>query len=283
VQAEGSGVAPGGTYVITGSGMSFTATNSGVIIGIGDIQDVINAIRTHAAGANSTMEFGNGTSTLDIGEEYAWFYNSSNAKWGLVTLKGKITSARNQYTIQIGEVFDYYGSISVTSTADIKNTAERGPWDGGNAVYIPRGYLSITGGTVSATSGTAVDNGAGTVNITGGTVSATTGTAVFSLAGTTTVSGTAKVTSANTDTRYGTIYIADGIDDYASLEMTGGTVENTSTGTGNAIRNDYTGVVSITGGTVSKTGSNKNYAVYKGGTGAVTIGPGATIVGNKNF
>jgi hypothetical protein len=378
----GGNVAPGGTYIITGSSMSFTATNGGATIGTGAIQNVINAIRTHAAGTNSTIQFGNGTTTLDIGEENVRF-NNSGGTWGAVKLTGKITSVvsnANSGTIYIDD------SVSITSAADIANSAENG-----NAIWHKStGTLSITGGTVSVTSGDAVCNyysGAvtisggtvsatsgcavvnniyGAVNITGGTVLATSGNAVYgwaesqitvsgtarvtsankntiqgticifiltstiavntsleiiggtventstgnaviapgvvSITGGTvsatsgiavygwstdtfvsiTVSGTARVTSANKDTEQGTIYLGRNIGTATNtrLEITGGMVENTSTTTGNAVRNDSSGAISVTGGTVSKAGDG-NYAVYKSGTGAVTIGAGATIVGNK--
>jgi hypothetical protein len=145
--------------------------------------------------------------------------------------------------------------------------------------------LEITGGTVRNTStgtGNAIRNAStGAVTISGGTVSATTGYAVYNYStGKIAVSGTALVTSANTNTAQGTIYLASsGTAIDVRLEITGGTVQNTSTTNGNAIRNNSTGAVSITGGTVSKAGEG-NYAVYKGGTGTVTI-TGATIVGNN--
>jgi endo-1,4-beta-xylanase len=319
ITIQAGGVAPGGTYVITGSGTSFTATNSGATIGSGAIQDVIDAIKTHAAGANSTIQFGK-DNVLDIGTSRAYF-NNSGGTWGAVKLTGKITGAvqnsPNRYntgTIYIGD------SISISSTADISNSTEYGvaiynhsdelSITGGTVsgassyAVVNTGTLSITGGTVSVTSGSAVAN-LGTVNITGGTVkatsgwavyhqsndfnatisggtvSATSGCAVYIYTGTVTVSGTAKVTSANTSSTVGTIYLRNAETATAvRLEITGGTVENTSTGTGNAVYNDSTGAVSITGGTVSKAGSG-GYAVYNGGTGAVTIGSGATIEGNR--
>jgi hypothetical protein len=125
----------------------------------------------------------------------------------------------------------------------------------------------------------------GTIKISGGTVSAKSSFAVCAVSssgnvtGTITVSGTAKVTSANTGTTSGTIVIGEGSATTTRLEITGGTVENTSATTGNAIYNDYPGAVIISGGTVSKAGDG-NYAVYNNGTGTVTIGDGATIVGN---
>jgi hypothetical protein len=232
----GGGVAPGGTYIITGSGGSLAATNSGAIIGTGFIiKEVINAIRTRAAGKDLTIQFGNGTATLDTGDGFGVEFDNIGGTWGLITLTGKITTPMG-----IG----IYDSVSVTSKADIN--ASVGISSGGS--------LTISGGTVSATFGLTVIN-FGTVNITGGTVSATSGCAVYIDYGTITVSGKAKLTSKNTDTGKGTIYNYNG-----QLKITGGTVENTSTTTGNAVYNDHYGVVSITGGTVSKAGDG-NYAV----------------------
>jgi hypothetical protein len=88
-------------------------------------------------------------------------------------------------------------------------------------------------------------------------------------------------------TREGTIYLEDGTyingarpDDTTKvlLEITGGMVENTSTTTGNAVYDIFTGAVNITGGTVSKAGSD-GYAVYHKGLGELTIGSRAKIVG----
>ena len=400
----GGDVAPGGTYIITGSGASFTATNSGATIGTGAIQDVIDGIRTHASGKDLTIQFGNGTATLDIGTAYAEF-NNSGGTWGAITLTGKITSAVNDDTI--GTIY-IVGSVSVTSKADIANTCLENYSNLGTAIYnnstgtvsitdgtvsaikgrgrglyskgtvtitggtfstaggsgvansgtltitggtflaaggsgvansgtltitggtfsattssmgeagtalLSSGTVSITGGTFSATSGRAVHNSFGTITISGGTFSATLGypvlnsngsgsvvisggtvsspgnIAVYNMyRGKITVSGTAKISSANTDISHGTIYLED-LTIYSNvtpdattvmLEITGGTVENTSATTGNAVYTRSTGAVSITGGTVSKAGDG-NYAVYKGSSPTVTIGPGATIVGNKNF
>jgi uncharacterized protein YjdB len=256
VTVTSGGGGENGTYIITGSGTSFTATNGGATIGSGAIQDVINAIRTHATGKNPTIQFGNGN-VLDIGTSTASF-NNTGGTWGLVTLTGKITSSNSSAssvgTIHIGN------SVSVTSTADIANRTENG-----YAIY---------------------NNSPGAVNITGGTVSATTGVAVYNNStGKITVSGTAKVTSANTDGLLGTIYLADNGTATAiatRLEITGGTVENTSTGSGYTVHNASSGAVSISGGTVSKAGSG-NYAVYNRGSGTVTIGAGATIVGQTKL
>jgi hypothetical protein len=114
----------------------------------------------------------------------------------------------------------------------------------------------------------------GMVTISGGTVSATTGTAVFNLGGDLFVLGTALITSANTNTSQGTIRSQN------KLEMTGGTVKNTSDTTANAIFNSSYASATITGGTVLKAGDG-NYAVYNYTGGTVTISPRAEIVGHN--
>jgi hypothetical protein len=144
------------------------------------------------------------------------------------------------------------------------------------------GAVNISGGTVSATTGTAVSNSStGAVNISGGTVSATSGRAVYASRGEITVSETTKITSANTASVDGTIYLASGVSGAAvRLEISGGTVENTANSGGNAIFNASAGAINISGGTVK--GSGSYYAIYNASTGVVTITePPAVIVGNR--
>jgi len=111
------------------------------------------------------------------------------------------------------------------------------------------------------------------VTISGGTVSATTGYAVYNdFNGKVTVSGTAKVTSANTTATQGTIYrSSSGSTTGVQIEITGGTVENT--GSGNAVYNsNYSCEVSISGGTVSAT---TGVAVYNASYGKITVSQAA--------
>jgi hypothetical protein len=125
-------------------------------------------------------------------------------------------------------------------------------------------------------------------------------------AGKITVSGTALVTSAHTNPTEGTIILFDyGSANPTRLEITGGTIENTSATTGsavcnqttravtmsggsvlatgtsaNAIRNQSTGALTVSGGTVSATGAS-GYSIYNNSTGVVTVDPAATIVGAR--
>jgi len=387
---------PTGLYIITGSDAKFTARKGSAAVGEAEkpIQDVITAIRTDAAGKAVKIQFGDGTDALNIDTASASFNNTGGA-WGLVTLSGKITGSS---IISSAGTITIAGDVSITSTADIANTAVNSnaraiysnttgaltisggtvtatsgytvynntgaltisggmlTATSGYTVYNNTGALTISGGTVTATSGYAVRNSTGTVNISGGTVSATaswgyavynqgagtvnisggsiqalttstigyavinsssgtinisggevltgvstavnnsgsgavnisggevkagTGNAVNNGQGKITVSGTStKVSSANTSATQGTIFLANnGTATAVRLEITGGTVENTSTTNGNAIRNDSTGAVTISGGTVSKAGTN-GYAVNNTSTGVVTITkPPAVITG----
>jgi hypothetical protein len=84
--------------------------------------------------------------------------------------------------------------------------------------------------------------------------------------GTITVSGTATVTSANTSTTRGTIYVSTSgaTVNTVRVAITGGKVENTASGiTGNAVYNASTGRVEISGGTISAV----TYAVQNTNTG----------------
>ena len=262
---------PAGTYIITGSGASFTAKKDGVTIGTANrpIQDIIDAVQGHAP-ASYAIKFGSGSAELDIGED------GFTLTGGTITLSGKITASGSLYVVSL------QSGASIISTADIKHTGYQGGiWNWST------GTITISGGTVSATNGTAIrNNSTGAVNITGGTVS-TTGPDTIAIAvwnqstGKITVSGTALVTSENTDASYGTIYLREG--SAAVLEITGGTVSNTSADAGirNAIYNNSNGNINISGGRVetASTKTPKEFAVNNAGGGVVTIGGGATIVG----
>jgi hypothetical protein len=280
---------PTAPYIITGSGTSFTAKRNDVTIGTANqpIQTVIDAIRTHAGGGDRTIQFGNLTTTLDIGANSVNF-NNSGGTWGVVTLTGKITSSMSSNTS--GTIVTA-NAVAVTSTADIGNSVS----GYANAVYHnSTGAFTISGGTVSAYTGGAVavyNNSTGTVTISGGTVQATStgGHAVHNAStGKITISQpagtTTKVTSSNNSTNNGTIYLADsGTATAVRLEITGGTVENTNNSgnysTANTIYNASTGGVTISGGTVSAV---KGVAVYNNSTGKITVSGTTTKVTSAN-
>jgi len=292
------------TYVITGSGTSFTATKDGstAVSSNKPIQDVINAIQTNAAGSPCTIQFGSGgDNVLDIGTKWIsfrrYFNDFTDPNWGLITLTGKITSSYSNPTISFsGNLVEgtyYEFTASIESTADIANSGGDALSNGG------AGSITINGGVVSATNGAAVRNTSiGAVIISGGTVSANSGTAsngaivnkstgTITISGGTvlgtgdktsaiendgtgkiTVSGNAKVTSANTDN------IAT-IKSKGDIEITGGTVENTAT-KGAIYTNPDEGVVTISGGKVL---AKDGRAVYRSLTltGGVAFAYGTSI------
>jgi len=219
---------------------------------------------------SSVINVSGGTITATTGATLRTYTGATNVSGGTLTA----TTGYGVLCLSNGPINISGGTISVTS---------------GQGIYTSSGWgkITITGGTIQATTGRAVNNTSyGSVDMSGGTLSATTGIALYNVIdGKITISGTAKLTSANTSASQGTVWFGflSAIDKSTAvrLEMTGGTIENTSTTTGNAIRNDTDGALSISGGTVSKSGSG-NYAIFSNRDGVVTIGGSAKVVGNKN-
>ena len=143
-----------GNYAYAKSGTTYTITTG---TSHQTIQDVVNAIRTDASGTACTIQFGNGTDVLDIGEARVQFEGGT---WGDITLTGKITSSNSQ-------ALRVESGISVTSTADIANTNSSTE----SVVVYVGGTLTINGGTVQNTgSGYAISNEADNSTGTKGTV-----------------------------------------------------------------------------------------------------------------
>jgi hypothetical protein len=93
----------------------------------------------------------------------------------------------------------------------------------------------------------------------------------------TTISGDAIITSANTNTAQGTVFVTVQMGSDTSavrLEITGGTVENTASG--NAVYNQNNGPIIISGGTISATtgyalqSSQADAQLILGGSPAIT-------------
>jgi large repetitive protein len=226
---------PSVSYIINGSGATFTATKNGATVGTANqsISDVIGYIQNDANHANVGIQFGNGTNVLDIGNNSVTFGSNlfvSNA-WGYITLSGKITSSSSgDYTVYIGR------GISLTSTADITATGTA------NGI-MNAGTLTVSSGTVSATTASGrsgIRNYGGTVIINSGTISSTGYNGITNEVG----------------SDYGTVTINGGIVSTAN-------VNNTNQ---YAIRSEGGCTVTITGGTVSATGVNANGGIYNGGT-----------------
>jgi len=310
------------TYTITGSGTSFSATMSstGQTSDKQSIQDLIYLIRSYSNGAPSQIQFGDGSSVLNIGNTSLQI-NSTYGNWGELTLSGKLTGTAaivleivgnvslssameiTNITNNFGLSFNSTGTLTVTggrlttatgralvnaSTGTLNITGGRILATGKNGVAVHNtstGTVNISGGTVqtSGSGGIAVHNLArGTINISGGEINAGTDSraAVYNYStGRIRVSGTASINSSITTNNYGTIILLKPESENNNLrfEMTGGTVTNASSTTGNAIWNNSTGPIYISGGTVSAWGSG-GYAVYNLGGADLTLS-GARIEG----
>jgi len=276
-------------YIITGSGTEFTAKKDGVTVGTANQPhaDVINAIRADAGGENVAIQFGNGTTALDLGStiasSYANFANTADETWGLITLSGKITSAcTNPCTVYIQD------GVSAVTNADINNTST-GNALGNGLRKQGAGTVTILSGTISSNyaNGVYIGGTGGYINISGGTVSSNNSAAVYNTSGgNITVSGTASITSPAANTginNRGTINNNGSSSASGTLTITGGTVSNTSPN-GNAVYNANNGTINISGGTVQAASATEGYAVYNANTASgsedmVTIGLSAVIIG----
>jgi len=245
------------SYIITGSGTTFTAKNKkDETIGTADqpIQTVIDAIKNNANGVECNIQFGDGTNALDIGTNTASFSGTGWAEE--VILSGKITGANTSNT---GGTIAIADAVSVTSRADITNTATN---TNARAIYFnSTGTLAIEGGTVKAQAASGTTHGQA-INI------ANTGLVTVSNEGT-------LITSTGTSSSGGTIVLSNA---GARLSVTGGTVSNTAANTSAyAIRNASStsnDAIKISGGTVS---ANTGQAINIANSGLVTVSGTASI------
>jgi len=248
--------------------------NTGIIV-ISGVSIASNAdIANTGTSNNSNGIYNNTNSPLSItgGTISATAGTAVYTSNGALTITGGTISATTGYAVRCasnGPITISGGTLSVTT---------------GSAIYTNSGWgiIDISGGAISATTGIAVNNRSyGAVNISGGTISATTGTAVYNYAtGKVTISGTPRITSANPNASQGTIDFFNFFADNSTavrLEISGGTIENTSATTGNVINNPSTGGISITGGTITKAGSG-GFAINKTGGGMLNA-TGANIMG----
>ena len=212
--------------------------------------------------------------------------NNSNGK---VTISGGEVSATTGYAIHNnagGTITVENGTVSAQSTTIYNNAAGTAAVIGGTvtsagqygyAIYNgSTGEVNVSGGMVSATGtmGIAINNGStGEVTVSGGKVEVTSGRVINNVStGKITISGTAEVTSGNPSVSNGAIYLYAVPTPAAHvLEITGGTVENTTT-------NGYA-VYFNTNNTGVNTANLDSYYNHTGGTvGKVYPASAATVV-----
>ena len=229
--------------------------------------------------ANLTVTDGGSGGKLESGGTAIW-----NESTGTVTVKGGTVSAANGdgtaiVNFDIGEIKVEGGTVSAVNgngpailnfnIGEIKVEGGTVSAVNGNSAAILNNYtgtVTVKGGRVSLVNGNSaaiLNCSQGEIKLEGGTVSATgrSGKAILNVgSGKITISGSAVVTSENTSTEYGTIYL-DAVPNPAAvvLEISGGSVNNTETN-GYAVYFDAAGVTadnlgsyySHTGGTVGR-------------------------------
>jgi hypothetical protein len=212
-----------------------------------------------SGGASTTVSGGTISTTGNSDSGYGYSIHNS----GVLTISGGTVLATEKNSTAVyntNRVTISGGTVSATGGENSKAVA----------VESSAGALTISGGTVSATTGNAIlcrSVSDEAVTISGGTVRSETGCAVYNQStGRITVSQPKAtptlVTSANANAEQATIFLANAATSTSvQLLIKGGTVQNTSTATGNAIRNNSVGAITISGGTVSATG-NSSMAIY---------------------
>ena len=197
-----------------------------------------------------------------------------NASTGRITVSNSATvTSANVNSSAPGTIYLYNNGTSTSIRLSITGGTVKNTAAGGVAICnTSRGSISITGGTVSTTTGNAIrKNNTGQLNISGGTVSATTGDAVWNdNAGEINISG-GTVTSA------GGAIVNNGA---GTLNISGtAKVTTTATNTYSAIYNPSTGAVNIEGN--AEVSGGGSYAIYNASTGKITI-LGNAIVTSAN-
>ena len=223
--------APPPPYIITGSSGAFTAAHEdGTTIAAGQpIQDLINAIRTDAAGRPVTIQFGSGDDVLNVGNVGTGIvFDNSGGTWGPITLRGSVTrSGGDNPTFLLT-------NVSITSTINIGVSAQ----NNGGFRLEGSANLTITEGTLNSQeslNGAVHHNSTGLLTISGGILSSS------SLMGT--------IWLENVESR---------------MIMSGGTVRSTTNapnGTAIQVSSTLENAVIISGGTV---GSMNGSSVHEG-------------------
>jgi hypothetical protein len=245
--------AASGSYIITGSGTTFSASRGGEAVArsVGaSLEGVIAAIKTAANGAALTVQFGNGAAVLDIGTANADF---SGTGWGVITITGKITTDKKGASpdYSAGSTVRIADGVTAIINADITNTNRDG--------------TALTVGTSAAS----LNTGVGTVTINGG--------AILSK-GTGNNSGidayNSSVITINGGSVSGETYGVS-LGNRAVMTVTGGSITGRYASGVNLVNNSNS--LTVSGGTIQGTG-NRASAIYDVGGGKISISGRNTVI-----
>ena len=251
--------------VITSTGIGIYNNGGDVSIQTGTIDANYHAIKNHAG----TLEINGGgvTITGNKGTDVTWSA-VCNDEGATMTLKsGTITGSNHQG-------ISNYGTCTI-SGGTVK------PGKASNAITNQStGKVTITGGTISTTTGYAISSSStqtAAVSVTGGTItsSTTNGTILNGASGTITLSGG---TITNTNGTTGTTHSVVKNTSTGKILISGATVQKQ--GNGAIVYNTSTGTIQMNSGTI-KAVTNAGYGIYSTSTGAVTMN-GGTISSVNN-
>jgi len=255
-----------GKITLIGKAKTDTLTSSNPVISLENgvsLECKAELTGTPKAGVSPVMIRNNSTGTLTISEGASISMNNNGYGCGV----DNSTTGTGTINISGGTISADYNTVSTgAGTVNISG----GTISGGYYAVSTIGTVNISGGMISVTGSSGVSSvyvsTGGTANISGGTVSANTGVGIeIYSAAKVTISGTAVITSATTTS--GTIYLNNNgtLTDWR-LRISGGTVENTATGS--AIYQNSAGEIQISGGRVL---AKEGYALNKGSNGTGTI------------
>ncbi|MDR2591749.1 MAG: hypothetical protein LBC59_02970 [Chitinispirillales bacterium] len=264
-------------YVITsGADGSFLAKKSGTDKewSNASMSIVIDSIRADAQALPCSLQFGNGTSYLDVASGRVIISGSSGDGWGKVTLLGKLsgTASSNQGgpipILTVGDVtVDNFADIKVNDasppyvirfSANTDFTHKGGEIAGGiYLIGVSRSALTVSGGKVRFIHNSSGDMSENTITVSGGTVgdSSLTSAAIrndHNSDGDDIIISGGMVVSADTSENGGTIR---NVGKSCNVKITGGTIlniANTEKDAHAVYSKTDRGVVDITGGKISR-------------------------------
>jgi len=241
-----------GTIEIIGGLVTANGNSSTAIYNLGDGEVIISGgkVKGNEPGTGCIANSGKGEITLKGGEIYSSEGEAvltESGCTGKITVSGnvKISSGASTATIKLADTDpDTEVRLEITGGTITNESTGIAIWS-----KTTFGAIKISGGTIQAEEGAGISfEGDGELTISGGKIESKTASALYADNGKILISKPALLTSGIDNTGEGTIYVSTGGIGSAELEITGGTVENTSDG--NAVFSESSGNATISGGLI---------------------------------